>query len=370
MTKQVALKDLLREKHWQTYRMFCNQYDRAAKKLDSTLVGTYPSRAQLHRWLSGDLKGLPYPHHCQVLEEMFPGVTVSQMFEPAIEQRALDISSSRVTVAELLTSIEESLDSPASSGLGWSRANLAADTGRLTTTMRFPLKLDESVHDATAEGSPAHIARSVLILGKRLRLSEAEVVELAQLAGNLVYLEMECSIDIDADGWSAVTYRFEVLNLTNNAIRRIIREQWFETTDGPLRIEPNDTSDRRVWIQRMHDTANMTKFACQFSPPIEPGGVGIVAYTTRRGRFTHDHYWRQSTSHYVRHFTLDIRHRNIGMLLGCTAIEDQADGSQLSAIDDLVCTDEDGDALITVTRDYLQPGQAVTLRWEVSRAAS
>jgi hypothetical protein len=72
----------------------------------------------------------------------------------------------------------------------------------------------------------------------------------------------------------------------------------------------------------------------------------------------------------VRHFTLDIRHRNIDMLLGCTAIEDQADGSQLSAIDDLVCTDEDGDALITVTRDYLQPGQAVTLRWEVSRAAS
>jgi hypothetical protein len=35
-----------------------------------------------------------------------------------------------------------------------------------------------------------------------------------------------------------------------------------------------------------------------------------------------------------------------------------------------VCTDDAGDALITVTRTYLQPSQAVTLRWEVSRAAS
>jgi hypothetical protein len=42
----------------------------------------------------------------------------------------------------------------------------------------------------------------------------------------------------------------------------------------------------------------------------------------------------------------------------------------VSAIEDLVCTDDDGDALITMTRDYLQPSQAVTLRWEVSRATS
>ena len=84
----------------------------------------------------------------------------------------------------------------------------------------------------------------------------------------------------------------------------------------------------------------------------------------------HDHYWRQSIPRYTRYFTLNIRHRRVAMLLNCTALEEQVDGSETSAIDDLVCTDADGDALITLTRDYLQPGQAVTVRWEVSDAAS
>jgi hypothetical protein len=54
----------------------------------------------------------------------------------------------------------------------------------------------------------------------------------------------------------------------------------------------------------------------------------------------------------------------------CTAIEERADGSEVSATEDLICADESSDALITVTRDYLQPSQAVTLRWEVSRASA
>jgi len=171
-------------------------------------------------------------------------------------------------------------------------------------------------------------------------------------------------------GWASVSYRFEVLNLTSKPVKRMVREQWFETTSGPLRIEPSDSSDRSVSIQRMHETANMTKFACQFSPAIEPGEVGVIGYTTRGGCFTHDHYWRQTTTRPVRHFTLSIRHQGVSTLLGCTAIEDQLDGSQVSVIEDLVCTDNDGDALMTITRDYLQAGQAVTLRWEVAHVAS
>src|SRR5215213_4268224 len=66
----VRLKDVLRSRHWQVYRTFCREYDNAAKVIDSDLVGTWPSRAQLHRWLKGDLKGLPYPDHCRVLERM------------------------------------------------------------------------------------------------------------------------------------------------------------------------------------------------------------------------------------------------------------------------------------------------------------
>ncbi len=84
MTAQpILLKSLLLERHWQTYRTFCHEYDKAARKVDATLVGSWPSRAQLHRWLSGGLKGLPYPDHCRVLEKMFPGTSAERLFEPA-----------------------------------------------------------------------------------------------------------------------------------------------------------------------------------------------------------------------------------------------------------------------------------------------
>jgi hypothetical protein len=80
MDTAVKLRDLLRDRHWQNYRAFCLQYDRAAREIDPSYVGTYPSRAQLHRWQAGGLKSLPYPHHCQVLEVMFPGYSAADLF--------------------------------------------------------------------------------------------------------------------------------------------------------------------------------------------------------------------------------------------------------------------------------------------------
>ncbi|GHE39266.1 hypothetical protein GCM10017673_47130 [Streptosporangium violaceochromogenes] len=86
--RQILLKTLLQQRHWQTYRTFCKEYDKAAKAVDSTLQGKWPSRAQLHRWLSGELKGLPYSDHCRVLETMFPGRTVEELFSPNGTQEA------------------------------------------------------------------------------------------------------------------------------------------------------------------------------------------------------------------------------------------------------------------------------------------
>ena len=76
----ILLKVLLRQHHWQQYAVFCAEYDKAAQRLDDDLERTYPSRAQLHRWLSGSVRSLPYPDHCRVLEEMFPGRTAEQLF--------------------------------------------------------------------------------------------------------------------------------------------------------------------------------------------------------------------------------------------------------------------------------------------------
>ncbi|WP_220386427.1 DUF5919 domain-containing protein [Frankia sp. ArI3] len=79
--RSTTLKTLLRQRHWQNYTTFCREYDRSAKVIDGSLVGTWPSRAQFHRWLSGTLISLPYPHHCRVLEKMFEGWTAEHLFK-------------------------------------------------------------------------------------------------------------------------------------------------------------------------------------------------------------------------------------------------------------------------------------------------
>src|SRR3712207_452405 len=83
--RSTVLREKLRQRHWQTYATFCRQYDDAARRADAALVGHPPSRGQFIRWLSGDLKGLPHPDHCRVLEAMFPGFTAAQLFSPADE---------------------------------------------------------------------------------------------------------------------------------------------------------------------------------------------------------------------------------------------------------------------------------------------
>jgi hypothetical protein len=79
----VLLKVLLGQRHWQNYATFCAEYDKAARRIDTDLADTFPSRAQLHRWLNGALRSLPYASHCRVLEEMLPGWTAEQLFGPA-----------------------------------------------------------------------------------------------------------------------------------------------------------------------------------------------------------------------------------------------------------------------------------------------
>lgn len=79
--KPIALKVLLRQKHLQGHRAFCKEYNKLAEQIEPELVGSWPSRAQFYRWLARDLQGLPYAHHCRILEAMFPGWTAEQLFQ-------------------------------------------------------------------------------------------------------------------------------------------------------------------------------------------------------------------------------------------------------------------------------------------------
>jgi hypothetical protein len=116
-------------------------------------------------------------------------------------------------------------------------------------------------------------------------------------------------------------------------------------------------------IQRTHDTAQLSKFACRFSPAIERGGFVRFGYSCLGGRFLEDYYWRQDITRPTRHVTITVHHRR-SMLLGCSAIEQLQDGSETFATDEILWDQEGPDVTITVTRDYLGAGQALTLRWE------
>ncbi|MGV9668800.1 hypothetical protein [Nocardia niigatensis] len=88
---ETLLKVQLRQKHWQTHRVFLREYDKAAAKIDADLVGRGPLKAQFYRWLAGDVKTLPFPDHCRVLEQMLPGYTVEELFAPAEQSRAVQV---------------------------------------------------------------------------------------------------------------------------------------------------------------------------------------------------------------------------------------------------------------------------------------
>lgn len=81
--RSTVLGELLRQRNSQPYATFCRAYDEAARTIDPTLVGRWPSRGQFARWLSGDIKSQPHPDHCRVLEAMFDGIGVQELFTAA-----------------------------------------------------------------------------------------------------------------------------------------------------------------------------------------------------------------------------------------------------------------------------------------------
>lgn len=193
--------------------------------------------------------------------------------------------------------------------------------------------------------------------------------QLVYRSGEVVELGMRVALDIQEDGWARVTYQHTLANLGDRPMSRLARQVWFEHTGGPLQIAPVENDTRRITIHRTHDTPSSAQFAVLISPPIKPGDSAIVGYTCEGGRFVTDHYWRQSIARHTRQFKLHLYHRGAAGLMDYTAVEEHPDGAENSATDALEWDELDGAVDLTLTRQNLRPGQAVTLRWEVRRAA-
>lgn len=74
------LRQMLRDRHWQTHQAFAREYARAAAAIDPTSTSPPPGKRQLARWLAGDVVH-PHPRHCEVLEAMFPGHSAAELFQ-------------------------------------------------------------------------------------------------------------------------------------------------------------------------------------------------------------------------------------------------------------------------------------------------
>lgn len=304
----MRLKVVLREQHLQTHGSFCREYDKVARTIDPELEGTWPSRAQFHRWLSGDLKGLPHPHHCRVLEKMCPGHSAAQLFEP-YEPEAPEPEAAKAD-GGLFEVIEKRIDQPTLGAVEWG-PEPSGETGRTYAGL--------STRDAAGVSEETQrLGQRLLKLKKVQRLSDREISQFAYLAGQIIDLDTRIDIEISGDGSARLTYRYELLNMTDRPLTRMSRELWFEYTSGRLNIQPLAESTRRVAIQRKHDTPNLSKFACQLSPPIQPGEAAVIGYTCEGGRFEDALYWRQGIARYTRHFTINLRHGDAGddQLLG------------------------------------------------------
>src|SRR2546430_1736289 len=80
--RPTVLAVLLEDRGLHRYGSFCAAYHQAAGALDKQLAHSVPSRAQFHRWLTGELRRLPYTDHCRVLEHMLPGYSTQQLLAP------------------------------------------------------------------------------------------------------------------------------------------------------------------------------------------------------------------------------------------------------------------------------------------------
>ncbi|MEV5707450.1 hypothetical protein [Actinoallomurus sp. NPDC052274] len=357
-TMLIRLKAVLREKHLQPHGAFCREYDKVARVIDPELVGSWPSRAQFNRWLSGELKGLPHPHHCRVLEKMLPGYTATQLFEPYKTDVPNAAETGVSDGAGLFSLIESRIDRPAVSAIEWGPEQSQAGRGHTGLSARDAANVSESTQ---------RVGQRLLKLKQEQCLSDEEISQLAHLAGYIIDLDTRIDIHIARGGAAHVTYRYELLNLTDRPLTRLARELWFEHTIGKLDLSPLRESTRRMAIQRRHDTPNLSKFACQLSPAIQPGESAVIGYVCEGGRFEDALYWRQGINRYTRRFTLNLRQADAGDLIGCSAIEEHQDGLEVSATEELIWDYEGDDVIITLTRDYLRPGQSVTLRWTVTR---
>ncbi|MGH8351008.1 MAG: hypothetical protein ACRES5_31245, partial [Pseudomonas sp.] len=163
----ILLQELLQRRCIHDYRAFCRAYNIAAAAIDKSLAGTYPAEPQFHRWISGDMIGLPYPDHCNVLEAMFPGYSARQLFQPHQDDSSpTPDTTGAATGDDVLDALPPTAVSNATQPQP-TQTNPSRDADRLTDLVQ-PWELADVLTHATISGTTLdHIERAVFSYATR-----------------------------------------------------------------------------------------------------------------------------------------------------------------------------------------------------------
>lgn len=191
--------------------------------------------------------------------------------------------------------------------------------------------------------------------------------------GELIDRRLSLDIDVAPDGAVTLNYRQELFNDSDVPFTRLIRELWFEHASGPLLIEavPADQDDenaRNLMIKKVHQSRLNAHYTCQVLPAVQPGESATIAYTCTGGQFVDEFYWRQSVLVPTDELRIRLTHRGIRQLTECAAVEERADGSELSVADSIAWKRTDDAVVVELVRKDLAVNQALLLRWDFARA--
>jgi hypothetical protein len=194
-------------------------------------------------------------------------------------------------------------------------------------------------------------------------------------AGELIDRRLSLDIDVAPDGAVTLNYRQELFNGSDVPFTRLIRELWFEYATAPLLIEAvpaneEDENARNLMIKKVHQSRLNAHYTCQVLPAVQPGESATIAYTCTGGQFVDAFYWRQSVLVPTEELRIRLTHRGIRQLTECAAIEERADGSELSVADSIAWKRTDDAVVVELVRKDLAVNQALLLRWDFARATA
>ncbi|MFR9751879.1 hypothetical protein ACL02S_12690 [Nocardia sp. 004] len=272
-----VLKILLAERHLKSHPDFLAAYDSYAAQLDPPIPPGYgPAKAQYYQWLSGRMVGLPRNYHCRVLEQMFPGWTIEELFQTA--------------------------DS-ATPGTRWQRARLPDPEVRLETflgtematsgiTMVYPaFGLTDAATDArqAAESTHRHtFGKPHSLFADRHHIDVPSVVAEDDLRGLLYVLSLlqrhtSIPIDIQSDR-NVVAHRdrpYISFGLTDNDCTHM----YLDTVELPLFTIRYSTAENRSCAMQLQLTDGSRYTAS------DDRNVGIIARVRPNPELHPDRYW-------------------------------------------------------------------------------